>query len=64
MDKLSIVSLNVRGLRGSKRSNIYRWLRDNKFHICLLQETYCTKDFEVGLIMKKGWNGEIINSLV
>ena len=56
MDKLSIVSLNVPGLCGNKRYNIYRWLRDN---ICLLQETYCTKDFEV--IMKKGWNGEIIN---
>ena len=60
MDKLNIVSLNARGLRSSKRYNIYSWLRDNKFHICLLQETYCTKDFEV--IVRKGWNGEIIHS--
>ena len=60
MDGLSIVSLNVRGLRGNKRYSIYRWLRENKFSICLLQETYCTKGFDV--VLNKGWNGEIIHS--
>ena len=42
------------------RYSIYRWLRENKFSICLLQETYCTKGFDV--VLNKGWNGEIIHS--
>lgn len=42
MDNLSIVSLNVRGLRGEKRYAVYEWLKENKFDLCLLQETYCT----------------------
>ena len=58
--QLNIVSLNVRGLRGKKRYNIYRWLRDNEFSVCLLQETYCTKGFDG--IVNKGWNGEIVHS--
>ena len=60
MDSLKLVSLNVRGLRGIKRFAIYKWLKDNKFHVCLLQETYCTKDFSDKI--KKGWNGEMIHS--
>ena len=40
--------------------SIYRWLWGNKFPICLLQETYCTKGFYV--VVNKGWNGEIIHS--
>ena len=60
MKDLNIVSLNVRGLRGNKRYNIYRWLRDNEFSVCLLQETYCTKGFDG--IVNKGWNGQIVHS--
>ena len=60
MDNLKLVSLNVRGLRGDKRYVIYRWLRDNKFDICLLQETFCTKDFTDKI--KRGWNGKMIHS--
>ena len=55
MDSLHVVSLNVRGLRGNKRHTVYRWLKEHKFHICLLQETFCTKGFAPN--MKKGWVG-------
>ena len=55
-----IVSLNVRGLRGKKRYTIYNWIKDNSFDICLLQETFCTKDFAKEF--KRGWKGEILHS--
>ena len=55
-----IVSLNVRGLRGRKRYRIYRWLNDNNFDVCLLQESYCTESFVS--VMKQGWNGKIFHS--
>ena len=61
MADLKCVSLNVRGLRGEKRNTIFRWLTDNQFDICLLQETYCSKEFADRF--KKGWEGEIIHSL-
>ena len=57
MDSLHVVSLNV---RGNKRHTVYRWLKEHKFHICLLQETYCTKGFAPK--MKKGWDGDIMHS--
>ena len=60
MDMLKIVTLNVRGLRGKKRFNILKWFKDNRFDICLVQETYCTEDFVSKF--KKGWNGDIIHS--
>ena len=60
MDNLDIISLNVRGIRGNKRFSIYKWLTENKFDVCIIQETYCTKDFAP--IMKKGWNGNIFHS--
>ena len=61
MAKLSIVTLNVRGLRGNKRYSIYNWFKENKLDICLVQESYCTKEF--ASIMKRGWNGEVVHSL-
>ena len=45
MDRIRIVTLNVRGIRGTKRYSIYKCLKDNKVDICLVQETYCTKEF-------------------
>ena len=59
-DRLKTVTLNVRGLRGKKRYSIYNWFKENKFDICLAQESYCTKEF--ASIMKKGWNGELVHS--
>ena len=60
MDNLKLVSLNVRGLRGNKRYVIYRWIRGNKLDVCLLQETFCTKEFTDKI--KRGWNGKMIHS--
>ena len=60
MNNLRIVTLNVRGLRGNTRYSIYNWFKDNKFDICLVQESYCTKEFASEI--KKGWNGELIHS--
>ena len=38
---LSICSYNVRGLGNkTKREQIFSWLKDNNFAICLLQETH------------------------
>ena len=61
MVDLKLVSLNVRGLRGSKRNIIFRWLIDNQYDICLLQETFCTNDFTERF--RQGWAGEIFHSL-
>ena len=61
MNDLECITLNVRGLRGKKKYKIYRWLKDHKFDICLLQETYCTKDYID--IMNRGWNGQIFHSV-
>ena len=60
MDKLKIVSLNVRGLRGKKRFDVFKWFKDNRFDICLVQETYCTEDFASNF--KKGWDGDVVHS--
>ena len=57
MKPLKIISLNVRGLRESKkRTNIFEWLRMNKYDIILLQETYihCKQDTET---ITREWGG-------
>ncbi len=59
MDKLKVVSLNVRGIRGNKRHAIFRWLVDKQYDICLLQETYCTKSFIS--TFNRGWPGKVIH---
>ena len=61
MNEIRIVSLNVRGIRSSKRHVIFRWLKDSSYDICLLQETYCTTDFVTKF--RKGWSGEIIHAV-
>ena len=54
-------SLNVRGLNcNTKRNVIYQWVRENKYDICLLQETYCIRSNSVRF--SKGWSGEIYHS--
>ncbi len=58
---LKIGSLNVRGLNNtSKRNVIFRWIEENRYDICCLQETYCTKPNNVKF--KKGWPGELYHS--
>ena len=45
MEKLKIVSINVRGLRDkSKRFTLINWLKTKQFDIAFLQETFITKD--------------------
>ena len=54
---LKLVTLNARGLRSNKRYTIFNWLRENKYDICFLQETYCTKEYIDQF--KLGWKGDI-----
>ena len=45
MDKLTIVSINIRGLRDKKkRCTLIQWLRRKKFDIVCLQETFITTE--------------------
>ena len=58
---INIGTLNVRGLNSKeKRSIVYSWIKKNSYHICMLQETYCTESNKVKF--KKGWRGDVIHS--
>ena len=58
---ISISSLNVRGLNNAnKRNVIYKWVKDNKFDLCFLQETYCLESFKAEFC--KHWKGDIFHS--
>ena len=47
MDKLKIVTMNVRGLADySKRRNLFHYLRIKKYDIIMLQETHLSKKLE------------------
>jgi len=60
-EQVRISSLNVRGLRSPKRYRIFSWLKEQNYDICLLQETFWTKDFVSKF--KRGWPGDIIHSV-
>ena len=60
MAKCSIVSLNVRGLRSDKRYSVFRWIEVKSYDIILLQETFCTRDYEEKF--KVSWNGNTVHS--
>ncbi len=50
MMETNICTLNVRGLGAKlKRTQIFQWLKDNDYSICLLQETHST------IANKKEW---------
>ena len=60
--KLKICSLNVRGIRGSqKRKKLIQWMRENKFDIVCLQETFLTA--EVLETLQREWSGKMYHSL-
>ena len=62
MEKLNVVSLNVRGLRGiEKRKALFQWIKEKKFDLICLQETYCTQD----LVEKfnRVWEGQVFHSV-
>ena len=51
------MSLNARGLRDvRKRTNLFFWLKEKKFNICLLQETYWTVDLKNKILKEWGSN--------
>ena len=57
----NLVSVNARGLNDrKKRRNLFRWVKRNKFDICLVQETYSTKETEN--CWTNEWGGKIIFS--
>ena len=56
---INIISLNTRGLRDTnKRSSLFFWLKDKKFDICLLQETYWTADIKHKI--EKEWGRNLL----
>lgn len=58
---INVCSLNTRGLRTrTKRQSVFKWLKDKKFDLILLQETYCTKNIERQF--NRDWNGSILHS--
>lgn len=61
MDRLCVLSLNVRGLRNNdKRAQVFSWIRKQHASIIMLQETYLTND----LIEKvnKEWKGKAVHN--
>ena len=59
--KIRIATINARGLNNtSKRLSLFRWINDHSVDITLLQETYCTKDYESKF--SKQWAGRIFHS--
>ncbi len=55
------VSVNARGLNDKKkRRNLFRWVKLNKFDICLVQETYSTNEIEN--CWRNEWGGNILFS--
>ena len=59
--RLSILTLNARGLRDSnKRSNLFYWLKLKQADITFLQETYWTNDLTNKI--KQEWAGELFLS--
>ena len=58
-EQLKIISLNCRGLRDkNKRKNLFFWLKNNNFHIILLQETFWTEDMKNEV--EKDWSGKMV----
>ena len=56
--QLKHITLNVRGIRDKKkRSKIFFWLKNRKYDVIFLQETFLTIELEKDV--KKDWNGYI-----
>ena len=50
-----------RGLRNKqKRRRLFEWIRNKKFEIIALQETYCTEDFIDQF--NSDWDGQVWHS--
>ena len=58
-NNIKIMSLNARGLRDvRKRGNLFFWLKEKQFNICLLQETYWTTDLKNKI--QKEWGRNLL----
>ena len=61
MYKFKFISLNVRGLRDTKkRAKIFHWLHQKNIDIAFLQETHSTKSSE--RIWRSQWGGPVCSS--
>lgn len=47
MEKVSFISVYVRGLNTEKRRKIYSWLYEKKIDIAILQETHIVQNMNV-----------------
>ena len=61
MEGLTLISVNVRGIRDQKkRKNIFEWAKTKKGDVIFLQETYSSPDIEK--IWKRDWDGQMFFS--
>ena len=61
MDKLSIVTINSRGLNNAKkRLSVFQFIREHNIDIALIQETYCVEEFKRKFNFH--WRGEVYHS--
>ena len=59
--ELRFVSLNVRGLNNNNKCySVYNWLKNGKYDVCLIQETFCTPSSNGQF--QKGWPGDMFHS--
>nr|CAB3264531.1 pol-like protein [Phallusia mammillata] len=56
---ITVASFNVAGIRDPpKRKSIFKYIRDKKYHISLIQETHCSHKHEK--LWQMEWGGEIV----
>ena len=61
VDKLSIATINTRGLNNTKkRVSLFNWIKENNIGITIIQETFCTKNFVSTFNIQ--WDGAIYHS--
>ncbi len=59
--KLKVGSVNARGLHDiRKRISLFHWINKSDLDIALIQETYCTKEFDPRFNFQ--WNGDVYHS--
>ena len=57
-----VATVNVRGLRNvNKRNTLFHYLKEKKYDIICLQETYCTEEIKEQL--NNDWNGPSFHSV-
>ncbi len=62
INKLKLISLNVRGLTDHfRRRKCFTWIRDTKAENVTLQETFCTKSNQ--RFFDASWGGKVHHSL-